>query len=115
VRYLLATVACVAGLAVSTGTAGSTPTSALSCPRIGPHQGSTTGDYEVVFGLRSDLAEANALLARVKAKGFGCAKLENENGMHEICVFGIRRYRDARRILIRAHRRGFRRARLEVS
>jgi hypothetical protein len=114
VRYLLlATLICA--LAAGAGTARSTPNTALSCPRVGPHQGGTSGDYEVVFGLRLDLDQANALLARVKAKGFGCAKIENEDGTHEICVFGIRRYSNARRILRRAHQRGFRRAKIEVS
>jgi SPOR domain len=68
------------------------------------------GDWEAVFGRRLDLAQANALLARVHRKGFGCAKIENEGGTHEISVYRLSTEAAAERIVRKAHRRGFRRA-----
>ena len=103
-RYLLlATLVCV--LAVSPGAARSTPNATLSCPR-----GSAAGDWEAAFGRRLDLGQANKLLARVHRKGFGCAKIENEGGTHEIAVLRLTRESAAERIVRKAHRRGFRSA-----
>jgi len=110
VRFLLATLICAAGLAAISVTASSTPSIALTCPKVGPHQGGTSGDYEAAFGRRLDIQKANAFLARVHRKGFGCAKIENEGGTHEICVNGLVRESAAERIVRRAHRRGLRAA-----
>jgi hypothetical protein len=57
---------------------------------------------------------AQAFRARVQRKGFGCARIEHENGLLEICINGIRRYSDAQRIMRRA-RRAHLRVRLEAS
>jgi len=63
-----------------------------------------------VFGRRLDPNQANALLARVHRKGFGCAKIENEGGTHEIAVLRLAHESAAERIVRKAHRRGFRNA-----
>jgi hypothetical protein len=69
----------------------------------------------VVFGRKFDLTTANALLTRVKRKGFGCARIEHQAGILEICVNGITRYSAAERILRRARRAHYRRAYLTRS
>ena len=102
--FLVATLICI-GLVAAAGAARSTPSEALSCPH-----GSAKGDYEAVFGRRLDPAQANALLARVHRKGFGCAKIENEGGTHEIAVIRIAHESAAEKIVRKAHRRGFRHA-----
>jgi hypothetical protein len=102
--FLLATLACIA-LVAAAGSARSTPTAAQSCPH-----GSAQGDWEAVFGRKLDINQANALLARVHRKGFGCAKIENEGGTHEISVLRITHVAVAEKIVRKAHRRGFRRA-----
>jgi hypothetical protein len=111
--FLVATLICAAGLLALAGVTKSAPRAAVSCP---PHQHGTTGDYEVVFGwfFGSDMTRAEALRAKAHRKGFGCARFEHENGGIEVCVNGIRRYSDARRILRHAHRVHLR-ARLEAS
>ena len=108
-KLVLATLICAA-LATAAHTAKSTVSSAQTCPTIGPHQGNTSGDYEAVFGRRRLLRKANALLVRVHRKGFLCAKIENEQRTHEVCVNGLKRRSRARAIVRRAHRRGFRNA-----
>src|SRR5919201_299623 len=50
-----------AGLLALAGAVRSTPSATLSCPHVGPHQGGTSGDLEVVFGLRRDMTSASAL------------------------------------------------------
>ena len=97
-------------LVTAAGTADSAPSAAQSCPH-----GSATGDYEAVFGRRLDPAQAAALLARVHRKGFGCAKIENEGGTHEISVLRLRSEPAAERIVRKAHRRGFRGAHVGFS
>jgi len=102
--FLLATLVCIA-LVIAAGAARSTPNAAQSCPH-----GSAQGDWEAVFGRRLDPNQANAFPARVHRKGFGCAKIENEGGTHEISVFRITHESAAEKIVRKAHRRGFRNA-----
>jgi hypothetical protein len=100
----LATLVCLALVTVG-GSARSAPSAAQSCPHA-----SAQRDWEAVFGRRLDLNQANALLARVHRKGFGCAKIEKEGGTHEISVLRITHYSAAQKIVRKAHRRGFRNA-----
>jgi cellobiose-specific phosphotransferase system component IIA len=102
--FLLSTLVCIA-LITAAGAARSTTSTALSCPH-----GSAQGDWEAVFGRRLDINQANALLARVHRKGFGCAKIENEGGTHEIAVLRMTHVSAAEKIVRKAHRRGFRNA-----
>jgi len=104
VRYVFAVLICAAGILAVVGTARSTPSTALTCPRVGPHQGGTSGDWEVVFGRRVDMTAANTLRARVHRKGFGCARIEREAGIYEVCINGLTRLSAAERIMRRAHR-----------
>ncbi len=78
------------------------------CASVGAHAGTTSHDWEAVFGRRKKTVRAVALLRHVRRKGFGfrCAVIEREQRTHEVAVVGLHAQEAALRIAARAHRSG---------
>ena len=70
-------------------------------------KGAGTGDWEVSFGTRVTRRKANALLARVRRKGFGRALIEREQCLYEVSIIHLSHER-ANTLAGRARRKGFR-------
>ena len=77
--------------------------SAKTCGQTGPG----TGDWEVSFGTRVIRRKANALLARVRRKGFRRALIEREQCLYEVSIIHLSHER-ANTLASRARRKGFR-------
>jgi len=69
--------------------------------------GAGTGDWEVSFGTRVIRRKADALLARVRRKGFRRALIEREQCLYEVSIIHLSRER-ANTLASRARRKGFR-------
>ena len=69
--------------------------------------GAGTGDWEVSFGTRVIRRKAEALLARVRGKGFRRALIEREQCLYEVSIIHLSRER-ANTLVSRARRKGFR-------
>jgi hypothetical protein len=98
---VLLTAFALAVAAASARAASSTPP---GCPALKAHTGNTSGDWEAVFGRRPASSSARSLLRHVRAKGFRCAVIENEQGTHEVAVIAISRRAAAAKLVRRAHR-----------
>src|SRR3954453_23410468 len=59
-------------------------------PVLLPHEGTTSGDWEAVFGLRKVRSRATALVKRIRRLGFRCAVIEHEKHAYEVAVIGLR-------------------------
>ena len=77
--------------------------SAKTCGQTGPG----TGDWEVSFGTRVIRRKANALLARVRRKGFRRALIEREQCLYEVSIIHLSHER-ANTLASRARRKAFR-------
>ena len=86
------------------GVRSARPSSIAKCPTI---PGSTSGDYEVVFGRKRIRQRAVVLLRKVRKKGFRRAVIEREACIFEVAVIHLKR-RQAQRIAGNASRVGFR-------
>jgi uncharacterized membrane protein len=69
--------------------------------------GAGTGDWEVSFGTRVIRRKAEALLTRVRRKGFRRALIEREQCLYEASIIHLSHER-ANTLAGRARRRGFR-------
>jgi hypothetical protein len=69
--------------------------------------GAGTGDWEVSFGTRVIRRKANALLARVRGKGFRRALIEREQCLYEVSIIHLSHER-ANTLASRARRKSFR-------
>ena len=69
--------------------------------------GAGTGDWEVSFGTRVIRRKANALLARVRRKGFRRALIEREQCLYEVSIIHLSHER-ANTLASRARRKAFR-------
>jgi hypothetical protein len=104
----------VAGTALVLAVAGSTAASAdswgvdgVSSARTCRQKGAGTGDWEVSFGIRVIRRKAEALLTRVRRKGFRRALIEREQCLYEVSIIHLSHER-ANTLAGRARRKGFR-------
>lgn len=100
--FLFATV--LAMLAASPGSLRAAPPA--GCPVVKSHAGNTSGDWEASFGFRARRSRAVALLNHVRARGFRCAVIENEQHTHDVAIIGLSTRRAAQKVVRRAHRLG---------
>jgi cell division septation protein DedD len=109
VTTLLAGTALVLG-AVAGSTAARADSSrvdGVSSAKTCGQTGAGTGDWEVSFGTRVIRRKANALLARVRRKGFRRALIEREQCLYEVSIIHLSHER-ANTLASRARRKAFR-------
>ena len=104
----------LAGTALVLAVAGSTAARAdawgvdgTSSGRTCGQKGAGTGDWEVSFGTRVIRRKAEALLTRVRRKGFRRALIEREQCLYEVSIIHLSHDR-ASTLAARARRKGFR-------
>ena len=108
VTTLLAGTALVLAVAGSTAArAGSWGVDAMSSAKACDQKGAGTGDWEVSFGTRVIRRKAEALLTRVRRKGFRRALIEREQCLYEVSIIHLSHER-ANILAGRARRKGFR-------
>ena len=111
-RMLVTTL--LAGTALALAVAGSTAARAdswgvdgMSSAKTCDQKGAGTGDWEVSFGTRVIRRKAEALLTRVRRKGFRRALIEREQCLYEVSIIHLSHER-ANILAARARRKGFR-------
>ena len=104
----------LAGTALVLAVAGSTAARAdswrvdgVSSAKTCGQTGAGTGDWEVSFGTRVIRRKADALLVRVRRKGFRRALIEREQCLYEVSIIHLSHER-ANILAARARRKGFR-------
>ena len=109
VTTLLAGTALMLGAAAAS-TAAPSDSSGLdrtSATETCDQKGAGTGDWEVSFGTRVIRRKAEALLARVRRKGFRRALIEREQCLYEVSIIHLTHER-ANTLAARARRKRFR-------
>lgn len=108
VTTLLAGTALVLAMAGSTAArADSWGVDGVSSAKTCGQKGAGTGDWEVSFGTRVIRRKAEALLTRVRRKGFRRALIEREQCLYEVSIIHLSHER-ANILASRARRKGFR-------
>jgi hypothetical protein len=104
----------LAGTALVLTVAGSTAARAdswgvegMSSAKTCDQKGAGTGDWEVSFGTRVIRRKAEALLTRVRRKGFRRALIEREQCLYEVSIIHLSHER-ANILAGRARRKAFR-------